>query len=583
MGCPRILVCCALVACVAAVDLPPGGVPALAETPEWGGQFQPVTVDGPGFDRAWEVTSDQRAEFYRVQLGTPLAQPVAAGDVLLVRCWARTTASRDETGNGLVHIYIQKNGPNYEKPLHQQASVGSQWTELVFAARIPAAYPAEGMALQFGFGVTEQTVQVGDVEVLNYGPDVALADLPVVRPSYGGREADAAWRAPAAARIRELRTAPLRLRVLDADGRPVAGAEVRVTLARHDFDFGSALTVRHLTGDSEDARIYRDQVQALFTSGTLENGLKWGAWEGQWGTEKYGREKALAALRWCAGHDLEMRGHVMVWPGKRHLPKQVQAQLEAGDAAGVRAACAEHIDDLAQATRGLLEEWDVVNEPYANHDIMDLCGQEIMVEWFARAREHLPETPLALNDYGILTAHSDDTHVQHFEHTLRFLIERGAPIDVIGMQGHFGSLPPSIDRILATLDRFAELGLAIRVTEFDVNTADQALQADFTRDFMTAVFSHEAVIGFQLWGFWAGAHWRDQAAMYDRDWTERPNGAAYRQLLFETWHTDETVTTAADGGAELRGYLGVYTITIGDHTTTATLTRDGDPITIQLP
>ena len=37
-----------------------------------------------------------------------------------------------------------------------------------------------------------------------------------------------------------------------------------------------------------------------------------------------------------------------------------------------------------------MSEWDVINEPYQNHDLMDLAGNGLMVDWFVRARENLP-------------------------------------------------------------------------------------------------------------------------------------------------------------------------------------------------
>ena len=40
----------------------------------------------------------------------------------------------------------------------------------------------------------------------------------------------------------------------------------------------------------------------------------------------------------------------------------------------------DHIDEIIQATEGLVEEWDVINEPYTNHDLMDLSGDHVMVE-----------------------------------------------------------------------------------------------------------------------------------------------------------------------------------------------------------
>ena len=90
-----------------------------------------------------------------------------------------------------------------------------------------------------------------------------------------------------------------------------------------------------------------------------------------------------------------------------------------------------------------------------------------------------------------------------------------------------------------------------------------------------------------MWGFWEGRHWRPRAAMFRKDWSPKPNAAAFTDLVFKKWWTDETAITDADGAIALRGFKGDYVIdvSIGEVTqsTTATLTRDGLAMTIALP
>jgi len=56
-------------------------------------------------------------------------------------------------------------------------------------------------------------------------------------------------------------------------------------------------------------------------------------------------------------------------------------------------------------------------------------------------------------------------------------------------------------RLLGFLDRSGKFGLPIQTTEFDSDTNDEHLQADYLRDYMKVTFSHPAVSGFVLWGF----------------------------------------------------------------------------------
>jgi hypothetical protein len=82
----------------------------------------------------------------------------------------------------------------------------------------------------------------------------------------------------------------------------------------------------------------------------------------------------------------------------------------------------------------------------------------------------------------------------------------------------------------------------------------------FTRDFYTALFSHPSVQGIIMWGFWDGSHWKNNAAMYKGDWTLKPGGQAYRDLVLRDWKTNVQLTTDAEGRVTTRGFLGDYEI-----------------------
>lgn len=115
-------------------------------------------------------------------------------------------------------------------------------------------------------------------------------------------------------------------------------------------------------------------------------------------------------------------------------------------------------------------------------------------------------------------------------------------------------------RLLGFLDRSGKFGLPIQTTEFDIDTNDEPLQADYLRDYMNVTFSHPAVSGFVLWGFWAGDHWIPHAALFRRDWSIKPNGRVYQDLVFHKWWTNVQGQTDARGQYATRGFLGDYQI-----------------------
>jgi GH35 family endo-1,4-beta-xylanase len=269
--------------------------------------------------------------------------------------------------------------------------------------------------------------------------------------------------------------------------------------------------------------------------------------------------------------------------------------------AELRHALLDHVTEETAALRRRVVEWDVVNEPFSNFDVQTaLTGiphtaanapekhAAILAEFFRAARDADPGVKLDINDYSILeTGGKDVAHQDHYERTIRALLAAHAPLNGIGIQGHFSEDLTPIPRLWEILDRFGATGLPIQITEFDVNTADEALQADYTRDFLTAMFANEHVIGVLNWGFWEKRHWLPNAAFYRADWSLRPAGQVWQELVKKKWWTDADGVTGADGVFHARGFAGDYDVTIANSwkTTTlnVTLRPEGTAVSAELP
>ncbi len=532
-------------------------------------RFQIVDTDGPGFDKAWRIdTLRDAGSAPAVELRALTGRPVAKGDLGMIRFFARSRGSEDETGSARVLLVIRRNGVDWNSSYEGDFPLTRAWQEILVPFIWAQAFAPEEAAVMLRFGFKRQSVEIGGISAIHYGRSLELASVPRTRFSYQGREPGAPWRQDALRRIEKIRKGSMRLRVTDSDGRPLEGAKVKIEQTRSAFEWGTALQMERLVVDSPDNLRYRQVLQELFNAASTENDLKWPAWQGDWGRASV-REQTLQGLRWLHDRGFHTRGHVLVWPGRKNLPRDVQALIGTPRQGEIPALVLEHIRSIARATNGLLEEWDVLNEPFTNHDLMDLFGNEIMVSWFKAAREELPHARLFQNDFSNHDATTDLAHVEHFERTARFLLENHAPLDGLGLQAHFNGRPNAPENILAVLDRYQrEFHLPVRVTEFDVWTSDEELQADFTRDFLILMFSHPSVIGVQFWGFWEGRHWRPSAAMYREDWSEKPNARVYKDLVLRSWRSGFSAKTDPEGRWEGRGFFGDYRITVTTGTQT---------------
>ena len=174
-----------------------------------------------------------------------------------------------------------------------------------------------------------------------------------------------------------------------------------------------------------------------------------------------------------------------------------------------------------------------------------------------------------INDFGILVG-DQKAHKDAYEQTIRYLLREGAPLQGIGMQAHVIGIwhKRTPAQLKETLDRFAQFGLPIQITEFDVSGKGwgetpaevEAAQADYFRTFLTMSFGHPAVEGFTMWGFWDGKHWLKNAPLFNLDWTPKAGYAVYHDLVLNQWMTRTTGVTDADGIYRFRGFYGDYTV-----------------------
>ena len=185
-------------------------------------------------------------------------------------------------------------------------STGKAWFHGYAHFTATQDYPAGDLEITFHLGQYAQTIEIGGLVFVNLGQGVDESKLPVTRITYAGREADAPWRKEAEERIEKFRKGDLNVKVVDAQGRPVAGAAVHVKMTPHAYQFGTFLE-DPTAWDNADGEKYRQQVLKWFNRVTVP--IYWA----DWGWPK-AKDAYLDRARWAKEHGLYTRGHDIVWP-----------------------------------------------------------------------------------------------------------------------------------------------------------------------------------------------------------------------------------------------------------------------------
>ena len=396
-------------------------------------------------------------------------------------------------------------------------------------------------------------------------------------------------------RIETYRKGNLIVIVRDREGNSIRNAKIEVSMLRHAFPFGSCINVVsafNADGPKPEAEQYLNVFAGNFNAAVVENNMKWTGYSNHDGTPNLTRqEQTRQCMAWLDDHNIELRGHNVIWANWQFSPKFLKdlspERLE--DEINRR------IDEAILFCRGDLTDWDLVNEPAHHHAFMDVLGEDEIIYWYHRAHELDPVTPMYLNQYNVLNGE----HHNEFKRWIKLMVDGGAPLGGVGIQGHVSTDQfigdANLEKVWNMLNEYAAYGLPIKITEFDCEaTNGEDRQAECLENALTLFFSHPSMAGFMLWGFWDGRHWRnteqfglDKAGLWREDWSEKPSAQTWRRLIFEEWWTKESMITDIDGRATIRGFLGDYDVIVdvpnGHRHLLCEIKKGGNEITITMP
>ncbi len=262
-----------------------------------------------------------------------------------------------------------------------------------------------------------------------------------------------------------------------------------------------------------------------------------------------GGEKLVS---FAQAHNMAVRGHTLVWhdaipiwvTNSHYTPAQLNTILQG------------HITTVIQHYSGRVYAWDVYNEAFNDDGTVQssfwneqpgigLAGQgtKTIEQAFRWARAADANVKLFYNDYSAetLNAKSDAIYAM-----AKDFLARGVPLNGIGFQLH---TDPSfrdsgtLSSFAANLKRFADLGLEVQITEFDVrlssNSADLlSQQASVYQQVASICAKQKGCTAIQTWGFTDKHSWIPSffkgfgwALPFDESYGKKPAYTGYAKGL----------------------------------------------------
>lgn len=391
------------------------------------------------------------------------------------------------------------------------------------------------------------------------------------------------------------------LRVLDAQGRPVARAKLHLDQKAHDFGFGcGAFDAIPYTNEKKGDPFFRDRVEkwlGLFNYGTLP--FYWGRYEPEEGKPEF--ESRMNAARFLVDNGVRLKGHPLCW-------HTVCADwLMAYDDKTILDKQLARIHREVSAFAGVIDIWDVINEAvimpiFDRYDnaVTRICKRygrvPLIKEVFAAAKAANPKALLLINDFNL----SDQ-----YAGLIRDCLDAGVPIGAIGLQTHQHQGYMGVEKLGEVLRRFEGFGLPLHFTEntlvsghlmpghiVDLNDYQvpewpstpegEARQAREWEEMYRILFDHPRVEAVTAWDFTDGCWLGAPSGLLAADNREKPAYKALEKLIHGEWRTECDVVTDDDGRAEIAGFRGTYSLSDGTKAVALCLGPDAPDIEITL-
>ncbi len=356
------------------------------------------------------------------------------------------------------------------------------------------------------------------------------------------------WYETAEQRIDTIRKGDFTLRITDTLGNPFTDS-VNIRLRKHEFPWGNTID---FFDNSPLSKWKQAALLKYYNSGVVER-FKWPYIEGTPGSMNYSEVDFV--YDWAEKVGWDIRAHTLIWGGNSYGKMPSWTWNMGGQE--LYDECETHIRREVSRYKGTIKEYDVINEPLHETWLADNAGDSINWNAFKWADQEDPDARLFVNEYNVIV-----WGTYGFIDEVQNMIDHGAPIDGIGVQGHMEDWINWND-VKTKLDAVAELGLPIKVTEFDMKIDQYGVNdqnmANYYATMMRTCFSHPAVEGFIWWGY-CDPTYREGSGIFSEDGSPKIAADTVYHLIHEKWSTNIKTMPEVNGTVQFHGFYGDYKV-----------------------
>ncbi len=321
----------------------------------------------------------------------------------------------------------------------------------------------------------------------------------------------------------------IQVTVIDAASVDRSGSRLRDLAEQRGLLIGYASMLKVPT--LSDNELYEAIAREEFNIVTPENSMKWGWIQPMEGVFDFTDADYLADF--ASENGMVYHGHPLIWY------TQLPGWLLALPVNEREAQMVNHVRTVVAHFAGRVQIWDVVNEALEDdgsfrHSIWyQAMGEGYIDKAFEQARLSDPNATLIYNDYDVAWKNPKSDALYQL---VSAALESGVPIDGVGFQMHLRVGFDQYESVEQNLQRFADLGLEIMITEFDVaieNEYQQEQQAAVYKRILEICLEQPACNTLQAWGFTDRYSWRSgsQPLLFDESYRAKPAYYAWQEVL----------------------------------------------------